>query len=425
MSVGVEELEPAVHNAPVQRQATTAGATRSLTVSLRPIAELQADWAALLAQARTCNVFNSWEFLATWWEHFRRDRESKIFVVYEGPTPIAIVPLCLQTRRGRLGRWSVLRNIGYGDVVNPDFLDAMVVPGREEDVADAIAPMLLSDSRWQFIELGELDPEGSMCRIARRWEAAFGLSLRIDPRSTCPFIALPESFEAFLAARNSHFRQQLRRYRRVIERELAVEWKRVGVDISVDDGIAALTLLHQERMEATERGGNFKKSDYQAFHRELASRLAQSGALFFWVLYSHGEPIATHYGFLHGTTYYGYQMGFTHRHQRFSPGHYMTGVVIEKLIGLGAREMNLLRGTDGWKFRWTDVTRQTVNVSLLRPTASSRWAFKRAGLSLPPALALRFLIGRESFEELRRAWTSWRTPPAEGKPEHKSETKPE
>ncbi|MFN7964634.1 MAG: GNAT family N-acetyltransferase [Acidobacteriota bacterium] len=425
MSVGVEEPKSELPDAATRRPQSVAVAARQLTVSLQPISELQSDWTELLTQARACNVFNSWEFLATWWEHFRRDRESRIFVVYDQTRPIAIVPLCLQSRRGRFGRWRVLRNIGYGDVVNPDFLDALVVPGREDEVADAVAPLLLADPAWQFIELGELDAQGSMQQLARRWETHHGLVRRIDPKSTCPYVPLPASFDAFLAARNSHFRQQLRRYRRVIERELAVEWKRVGLDLSIEDGIAALTHLHQERMEATERGGNFKKSDYQAFHRGLAERLDRSGALFFWVLYSRGEPIATHYGFLHGTTYYGYQMGFTLRHHRYSPGHYMTGVVIEKLIGLGAREMNLLRGTDNWKFRWTETVRQTINISLLRPTAASRWAFNRAGLSLPPALALRFLIGRESFEELRRAWTSWRAPSLEPAAEHKPETRHE
>lgn len=402
---------PRVHSEQTQRQA--AAPPRGLSVTTEPIESLEAVWTALLERSRTQNVFVTWSWLATWWQHFRRERQLRCYVVRDNGEPIAIVPLCIESRRVRIGQVRVLRNVGYGDVVNPDFLDALVVAGREQQVADAIAPQLISARDWDFAEFGELDPQGSLLALAQRWHDRHRFEQRVDQRSICPYIPLPKTFDAFLAARNSHFRQQLRRYRRVIERELKVEWRRVGVDISVDEGIAHLTRLHQERMEATERGGNFKKGDYQAFHRDLALRLAEHGALFFWVLFSGGESIATHYGYLHDRTYYGYQMGFTHKHARFSPGHYMTGVVIEKLIALGATEMNLLRGTDGWKFRWTDVTRQTVNVTLLRPGWGSRLAEWRAALALTPPLLLRRLIGRESFEELRRALAN----PGGSKPE--------
>ena len=382
-----------------------------LSVELAPLPALRAEWSWLEPRARTRNVFNAWTFVDAWWEHFREGadgrapREERVFVVRNGAgQPVAIVPLYVDPRPTRFGRVRVLRNVGYGDVVNPDFLDALCIPGFEERVAAAIAPRLFGDPGWDFAQFSELAEGGSLALMAEAWSEERRALVRRETRSPCPYLPLPASFDEFMAARNPHFRQQLRRYRRKIERELGVEWRRVGRDIDVDAGMDLLARLHQARMEATGRGGNFKKDDYQRFHRALATRLAGSGELYFWVLTIEGLPGASHYGFLHDGVYYGYQMGFTPQYERWSLGHYMTGVVVEKLIEEEhAREMNLLRGRDAWKFRWTDEVRCTESITMIRPGLRSRWLHFGAALSQSPPLVLRSLIGRDAFDELRSA----------------------
>jgi CelD/BcsL family acetyltransferase involved in cellulose biosynthesis len=382
-----------------------------LSVQLAPLPALRAEWDWLEPRSRTRNVFTGWTFAEAWWEHFREGadgttpREGRVFVVRNGAgQPVAIVPLYVDPRPTRVGRARVLRNVGYGDVVNPDFLDALCIPGLEEPVAAALAPHLFRDPGWDFAQFSELAEGGSLSRMAEAWSEARLALVRRETRSPCPYLELPGSFDEFMAARNPHFRQQLRRYRRKIERELGVEWKRVGKDLDVDAGMDLLARLHQARMEATGRGGNFKKDDYQRFHRALAARLAQSGELYFWILTIEGLPGASHYGFLHDGVYYGYQMGFTPQYERWSLGHYMTGVVVEKLIEEErAREMSLLRGRDAWKFRWTDSVRYTEAITMIRPGLRSRWLHFGAVVSQSPPLVLRSLIGRDAFDELRSA----------------------
>lgn len=384
-----------------------------LTVERVPLPQLQAEWEALAPRARTRNVFNNWTFASTWWEHFgdggsgtgAPPREGRVFVVRDASRhAVAIVPLYVDPEATRVGTVRVLKNVGFGDVVNPDFLDALCLPGLEEQVAAALAPPLFGDPGWDFAHFSELAEEGSLSIMASRWSEAGRALVKREMRSPCPYLPLPARFDDFLAAQNPHFRQQLRRYRRKIERELGVDWKRVGRDIGVEEGMALLARLHQARMEATGRGGNFKKDDYLHFHRALAERLDASGELYFWVLTIEGLPGASHYGFLHDGVYFGYQMGFTPEYERWSLGHYMTGVVLEKLIEEEkAREMSLLRGRDPWKFRWTDAVRCTETITMIRPGLRSRWRHFGAVVSQSPALVLRSLIGRDSFDELRAA----------------------
>ncbi|MDQ7088886.1 MAG: GNAT family N-acetyltransferase [Acidobacteriota bacterium] len=397
------------HEKPAPHPAGRRQSRGGLTVGLEPIAALREEWDALLERSRTRSVFMSWTFLCTWWEHFHRRRQPRVWVVRDGEgRTVAILPLYLEVRTLRLGTVRVLRNMGFGDVVNPDFLDAIVERDRECEVAPLLLAALEADTEWEYAEFSELSPGGSMLLLADQWERLGVFESRVERRARCPYITLPDSFDAFLKSCNSHFRQQLRRYRRKIERDLSVEWKQVGVDVDVAAGIEALAKLHQERMEATDRGGNFRKQDYLVFHRDLAERMVQSGQLYFWLLYVDGAPMATHFGYLDAGVYYGYQMGFSPRYHKWSPGHYMTGVVLEKLIALGAREMNLLRGTDAWKFRWTRKSRDTQALSLIRRSRLSSWAWIRANLSAPPAIALRFALGRDAFEQLREALATFR-----------------
>lgn len=382
-----------------------------LAVERAPLPALRAAWEELAPRARTRNVFNNWTFASTWWEHFGGDgagttsREGRVYVVKDpAGRVVAIVPLYVDPETTRLGPVRVLRNVGFGDVVNPDFLDALCLPGLEEPVAAVLAPHLFGDPGWDFAHFSELAEGGSLSIMASHWSDEGRALVKREMRSPCPYLALPESFEAFLAAQNPHFRQQLRRYRRKIERELGVAWRRVGRDIGVEEGVELLARLHQARMEATGRGGNFGKDDYLHFHRALAERLHASGELYFWVLTIEGLPGASHYGFLHDGVYFGYQMGFTPEYERWSLGHYMTGVVLEKLIEEErAREMSLLRGRDPWKFRWTDNVRYTESITMIRPGLRSRWRHFGAVVSQSPALVLRSLIGRDSFDELRSA----------------------
>lgn len=376
-----------------------------LTVAVEPLAGLEREWSVLAEISPTRSFFTGYTFNRVWWDSFRRQREERIYVVRDQQREaVAILPLYRERRRTRLGRVQYLALLGTGDRANPDFLDILVRPGLEAAAGAALLGSLRAQADWDFAEFNELDPAGVLPRLLGDWSARTGGELREEVRCTCPYIPLPDDFELFLKSCNPHFRQQLRRYRRVIERDLAPQWKKVGVDLGIPEGLRILADLHQERMEGTDRGGNFRNPEYAAFHRALAEGAAQSGELSLWILFLEGRPAASHYGFLSGGVYYGYQMGFAEKYARYSPGHYVTGIVLEKLIAARAREMNFLRGTDRWKFRWTDQVRTTRRFVLLSPGWRGRWAFTAVSLSQSPALALRFLIGRESFDEMRRAW---------------------
>ncbi|RMF74121.1 MAG: hypothetical protein D6738_07215, partial [Acidobacteria bacterium] len=88
MSVVVDEPPRA------ERPAGRPAAERRVTVEPVALPCLEREWTALEPRARTRNVFVSWPFVATWWEHFRRERQGRTWLARAADgTPVAIVPL--------------------------------------------------------------------------------------------------------------------------------------------------------------------------------------------------------------------------------------------------------------------------------------------------------------------------------------------
>lgn len=384
----------------------TGPRARSLNVACLPLSSLEQEWRQIAPVASTRNVFVDWEFQSTWWRHFGRSKVGRVFVVRGTRGELlGIVPLYIDNVKLRLGSARILRNVGYGAPVNPDHLDALVVPGAETAVATAVARQLAADPGWDFADWSELAEDAFLVRVAHAIEREHFAFVSIEPRSICPYIRFEGKFSDYLAGCGSHFRYRVRNAMRKVDKSLGVAWRRIGSDIDPQCGMKLLAQLHQERMTSSGRGGNFLRRSYEAFHLDLARRLARSGHLYSWVIFSEGLPLAGNYGFLHEGRYYGYQMGFAPRFQRWSPGTYMIAETARRLVDEeGGCEMDLLRGGDSWKSRWTQSSRRTLRVNVVRPTWRSRSAHVRAGLSGSPALVLRYLIGRDSFDSLRKSW---------------------
>jgi CelD/BcsL family acetyltransferase involved in cellulose biosynthesis len=171
-------------------------------------------------------------------------------------------------------------------------------------------------------------------------------------------VPLPSSWAELEQTLSHNFRRNHRKKRRRLGATL-VTWQ-PGQDVGI--ALDTLAALHQERMETSGRGGNFRKADYAAFHHRFAGRAAHNGWLYLAFLQYEGHPIGGRYGFFYRGVYYAYQSGFDPSMADASPGEVLLGMVLEDLIGRGAHEFNFLRGPQPHKFHWTDQRRQTLRL---------------------------------------------------------------
>jgi CelD/BcsL family acetyltransferase involved in cellulose biosynthesis len=158
---------------------------------------LRDDWETLAERAE--NVFGTWEWASVWWRHFGGSARllPTAYRTADGAT-FAVLPLYLR----RVGGLRVVRLIGHGPA------DELGPLCATEDRAEAAAalPAVLEDVGADVF-LGET-LGGEWPRLLRGsvLGAEATPALRIDGRT----------WEDFLAARSSNFRQQVRRRERAL-----------------------------------------------------------------------------------------------------------------------------------------------------------------------------------------------------------------
>ena len=152
--------------------------------------------------------------------------------------------------------------------------------------------------------------------------------------------------------------------------------------------------LHQDRMENTQRGGNFRKPDYQAFHELVACQFARRGWLLVAFLRLNGRRIAARYGYVYRGTYYAYQSGFDTAYRKYSPGRVLLSSLVMHFIDRGLAEFNFLRGPQPHKYEWTGTDRRTF-----KSTAWSRTPKGWLLLVLDTLVAALKLLKRYTFRK--------------------------
>src|SRR6185437_5964034 len=90
-----------------------------------------------------------------------------------------------------------------------------------------------------------------------------------------------------------------------------------------------------------------------AFHHEVTRLALERGWLRLYVLRLNGRPAAGLYGFLYRSTFYFYQSGFDAAYHKQSVGLIAMGLGIKNAIEEGAKEYDLLHGSEDYKSHWS------------------------------------------------------------------------
>jgi CelD/BcsL family acetyltransferase involved in cellulose biosynthesis len=323
---------------------------------------LREAWVGLADQGQ--NVFASWEFVATWWEHFGsgrrlltaecRDPDGELF---------AILPL-YQWRRRPL---RVIRFLGHGagDVLGP-----VCGPARGQDAAQALR-RLIETAPWAWdVFVGENLPGD------QRWPDRLGGKL--IRREGNPVLRETGDFEQFLAGRTPNFRRQFRRREQRLARSHRVRY-RLSDRTTLDADLGHLFRLHAARFGAR---SVFADRPRAAFHRAFAHRALERGWLRLWLLELDDRPRAALYGFRFGGVESFYQSGRDPDLEHESLGMALLTHAIRSALDDQIPELNFLRGHEPYKYRFATDDRGLESVCVTRgPAAAAALALVQAARS--------------------------------------------
>jgi CelD/BcsL family acetyltransferase involved in cellulose biosynthesis len=274
----------------------------------------------------------SWGWLANWWRAFglreygpcMADKRKQASLRAELFVPcvlddcgklIGLAPWYVQ-RHPVFGR--VIRWLGSG-LVCSDYLSLLCEPGREDDVAGAVAEYLWAGigrqplngcefaPSWDLLELEAVGENDRAVVSLTEKLAQRGCAVRPRPGPNCWRIALPETWEQYLSCfsrkRRNHVRKMLATYidggRAVLHWADSSETRAQTLDILID--------LHQRRRRQLGQPGCFASPAMTAFVRWAAESLIPAGRLAACWLALDGRPAAAEFLLLGDQRVYSYQ----------------------------------------------------------------------------------------------------------------------
>jgi CelD/BcsL family acetyltransferase involved in cellulose biosynthesis len=182
------------------------------------------------------------------------------------------------------------------------------------------------------------------------------------------FLELPTSFDEYLAARSSKFRNHLKR----VERKVAGESEASVTDYAVADEVdrAYDLLLEIERASwKHEHGTAISAVPHQVgFYRELCRGAAARGRLHLQVLSFGGRPAAYNLGYICNSTYFYLKTSYVEAWRQLGVATWLRAYLIRSLIDRRLRYMDFPAEPYEWERQWTETVHWHKKVALFNVT---------------------------------------------------------
>jgi CelD/BcsL family acetyltransferase involved in cellulose biosynthesis len=297
-------------------------------------------WEALHAASALRSPFLSWPWQREWLAVFGDGRRLQLRTVTDDAGRLlALLPL-VELAPGRL----VLA--GGADV--SDYLDLLARRGHETDAWSALLEARAAErATWELHAVPGASPTVTALPALA---ATVGLVATAEVEERCPVLALPQTWDAFLAALPKKHRHELTRKIRRFEREVPdgrIVWETTadGLERRLDDFFA----LHRASREGKAK---FMDARMEAFFRRAIGALASTGGARLALLEGPAGPMASFVTLEWDGTVGLYNSGFAPAQAALSPGLVLLAHVVRDALERGRRRFDFLRGEERYKYEF-------------------------------------------------------------------------
>jgi CelD/BcsL family acetyltransferase involved in cellulose biosynthesis len=321
-------------------------------------------WDELARLDKRDGFFRTATWYSAWMEHIRPDAQPFVLVVRNAAgTIVGLAPLCRMMYRDLGFRLTTVAFAGR-EVVSADFLDFLAEDEMRMQVAAAVLDALWAHrSEWALVTLGELIEGGpSDCALTQRAKDQ-GLAFRRQEARLCPYIALPETFDEYLATLGSSTRYHIRRRMR----DIVKQGGRIDIYEKPEDITARLELfsrLHEARWRKDNQPGTMGRPGFLPFLKTVCGKPPAGASCRMYILTHEEVPVAGLLTFYFEKSALYYQAGWEPDAPlaQYSPGVVLMARSIADAIEHRLRFYEFLRGDEAYKFRWTSTHRKTITL---------------------------------------------------------------
>jgi CelD/BcsL family acetyltransferase involved in cellulose biosynthesis len=316
-------------------------------------------WDALHAASRGRSPFLSWTWQQHWTDAFAAGRRLDIRRVTDDDGGLlAVLPL-YEAEPGSL------ELIGGADV--SDYLDLLALAGHENDAWGALLSARAAErDRWILHAVPEDSPT---LRAVPAAAGSCSLTAIIEREERCPVLALPSSWDAYLASLSGKHRHELTRKIRRFEREVP-DGRVVSEHTAADVGARLGDFLTLHRASRTGKA-KFMDARMETFFRAAIPALAARDGVRLWLLEAGGEPVASFICLEWDDTVGLYNSGFAPGRAALSPGLVLLSHLIRDAIHRGRPRFDFLRGEERYKLDFEPHLEDVFRVEITHGATSA------------------------------------------------------
>ena len=293
------------------------------------------QWETVLSDSPVNTLFQTPQWQEVWWETFG-DGRSMVGFYLTGPDGITgIAPLA------RTG--DTLSLVGNQETV--DYNDFLVRPGHEAVLYDAVLGCMdeLQCHTLTLTSLREASPTlEHLPGLARQR----GFSVEVEQEDVASGIALPGTWDDYLAALSRKDRHELRRKFRRLESLPDWSWYSLTGEEQVADRLG--DFIELMRLSKTDKD-EWMTPEREQFFRRISQRMSRDGRLKLFFMELEGKPVATSMCFDYDSSRLLYNSGYNPDQAYYSVGLLLDALCLREAIEQDMKYFDFLRGDEPYK----------------------------------------------------------------------------
>ncbi|MFH1572901.1 MAG: GNAT family N-acetyltransferase [Acidobacteriota bacterium] len=293
-------------------------------------------WSELLPRSPGATVFHTLRWQEAWWRHFGDGAALRLLSVRDDGFQ-AVAPLMERDR--------VVSFLGGTDLVDYHDFITSEQPGR--GFFDALMSHVAADGDADAVELLSI-PDGSATLDGLPAAArAAGWSVEVDLEDVVPRLALPSTWDEYMASLSGKNRHELRRKLRRLEGAGGVRFVEIACAAGIAEGLGDFAAL--VRKSSAEKAA-FLTPERERFFGDVAVALAEEDATRLSFLELDQERVAASLSFIHGKDRLLYNSGYDPQYRRLAVGLLAHALNIRRSIDQGLRMYDFMRGGEPYKY---------------------------------------------------------------------------
>jgi CelD/BcsL family acetyltransferase involved in cellulose biosynthesis len=337
-------------------------------------------WKSLLAQTPGATFFHSLDWLEPYWRHFRHNQQLRILIIRSGDEPVGILPLVVRTERTKLGPARML-------TYPLDHWGVFYSPIGPQPAATLIAGLQYIRSQprdWDMLSLRFVHRDGADRGRTKRAMQFVRWQPLEELQEQAPCVSLHGTWADYWAARDGHWRNNVRRAERRLTEQGEVVYVRYRPEGNAyGDGDprwdlfdTCLNIARRSWQAEVQNGTTICHASIEPYLRDVHEAAARSGGLDLNLLLVGGRPAAFAYNYHHAGHVYGLRMGYDPQVSRDGTGSVLMRRMLQDSFERGDHIFDLGPGALACKKPWQTSVETSYRYTYFAPGTARAQALR-------------------------------------------------